>query len=109
MKECYKGPEMVSEKSSLVSSFLPASQWQCVKTHCLSENQPHHLVTALCLSFVVCKMGALSLVQRIMMRIIEIKHSKYRAQRLERAGQLLATIWSDIFTIGMVTRISKEL
>ena len=53
-----------------------------LKIHCLGEKQLHHLLTALYLSFLVCKMGVLHFIQRIIMRSIEIKHVKCLVQGL---------------------------
>lgn len=56
--------------------------WLCLKAHCLSENQLPHLLIALCLSFLVCKTGVLSLSQRIILRMTEIKRIKCLVQGL---------------------------
>lgn len=61
-----KGPGMVADEWSLVSSFLFPSQRQCLKTRYPSENQLHPLRLTLCLSFLVCKLGVPSLARGLL-------------------------------------------
>lgn len=76
---CVTNHHLSSPLCSLHSSSAVTGS---LKIHCLGEKQLHHLLTALYLSFLVCKIGVLHFIQRIIMRSIEIKHVKCLVQGL---------------------------
>lgn len=76
---CLRNCHLSSPPCSLHSGGAVTGSLQI---HCLGGKQLHRLLTALYLSFLVCKMGVLHFIQGIIMRSIEIKHVKCLVQGL---------------------------